>query len=71
MGTNIDLLIRHLNKEGYKYSAMVDEIEIELNNSIVFIKDDETTYEVTYKDNFDVAYDEMELLGIIESYKVK
>ncbi len=38
MGTNIDLLTRMLNKEGYKYSAMVDEIEIELNNSIVFIK---------------------------------
>lgn len=36
MGTNIDLLTRMLNKEGYKYSAMVDEIE--LNNSIVFIK---------------------------------
>jgi hypothetical protein len=71
MGTNIDLLIRHLIKEGYKYSNMVDEIEIELNNSIVFIKDDEKIYEVTYKDNFDVAYDEMELLGIIESYKVK
>ncbi|MBN4935981.1 hypothetical protein IDG47_25375 [Staphylococcus sp. EG-SA-6] len=50
---------------------MVDEIEIELNNSIVFIKDDETAYEVTYKDNFDVAYDEMELLGVIESYKLK
>lgn len=69
MGTNIDLLTRMLNKEGYKYSAMIDEIEIELNNSIVFIKDDETAYEITYKDNFDVAYDEMEVLHIIQKYK--
>ncbi|MCH4334924.1 hypothetical protein [Staphylococcus haemolyticus] len=69
MSTNIDLLTRMLNKEGYKYSSMVDEIEIKLNNNIVFIKDDETAYEITYKGNFDVAHDEMELLGIIESYK--
>lgn len=69
MGTNIDLLIRMLNKEGYKYSFVVDEIEIELNNSVVFIKDDVTAYEIFYKNNNDVAHDETEVLNIIESYK--
>ncbi|QIY35984.1 hypothetical protein [Staphylococcus hominis] len=69
MGTNIDLLIRMLNKEGYKYSFVVDEIEIELNNSVVFIKDDVTAYEITYKNNNDVAHDETEVLNIIENYK--
>ncbi len=69
MGTNIDLLIRMLNKEGYKYYFVIDEIEIELNNSVVFIKDDVTAYEISYKNNNDVAFDEMEVLSIIESYK--
>lgn len=70
MGTNIDVLIRKLDTEGYKYSFMVDEIEIELNNNYtVFIKDDYSAYEIKYKDKIDVAHDEMELLSILESYK--
>lgn len=70
MSTNIDLLTRMLNKEGYKYSSMVDEIEVELNNgSVVFIKDDYSAYEIKYEDKIDVAHDEMELLGIIKKYK--
>ena len=70
MNTNIDLLIRMLEKNKYKYTFLIDEIKIELNNSVVFIKDDVTAYEITYKNHSKVAHDETGVLSIIEELKI-
>ena len=70
MNTNIDLLIRILEKNKYKYSFVVDEIEIKLNDNILLIKDDITAYEITYKNHSKVAHDETEAIVIIEELKM-
>lgn len=70
MATNIDLLNKMLSKNGYQYSFIIDEIEVELDNGFqVLIKDDNTAYEIIYKGNLDVAHDEMEVICILEKYK--
>lgn len=59
-----------LSKNDYQYSFIIDEIEVELNNGFqVLIKDDNTAYEIIYKDSLDVAHDEMEVIRILEKYK--
>ncbi len=66
MGTNIDLLIRMLKKEEYNFSDDVDNVTVYLDEREVIIKDDNSAYEINYDDINDVAFDENEVIALLE-----
>ncbi|HHC6240455.1 MAG: hypothetical protein E6663_13475 [Staphylococcus lugdunensis] len=66
MGTNIDLLIRMLKKQEYDFTDDVDTVTVHLEEREVFIKDDDSAYEINYDDINDVAFDENEVIALLE-----
>lgn len=66
MGTNIDLLIRMLKKQEYDFTDDVDTVTVYLEEREVVIKDDNSAYEINYDDINDVAFDENEVIALLE-----
>ncbi|EHR84403.1 TPA: hypothetical protein OVL37_002451 [Staphylococcus aureus] len=66
MGTNIDLLIRMLKKQEYDFTDDVDTVTVYLEEREVVIKDDNSAYEINYDEVNDVAFDENEVIALLE-----
>ncbi len=66
MNTNIDLLKSMLNKKKINYTDNIDELIVTINKQEIVIKDDTTAYEISTDNYNDVAFDEKEVIALIE-----